>query len=122
MSDVIFPERVLRPFAQPVTPSELQEGQIYFSVQFVDPEMLVPILEPLVFVGRDLVEGDTDTFYLQDLESYREGRRFESEGTDTTDAVFFRAPTDGLSHIFDFDHALDVLLACSLRRESNEAV
>jgi hypothetical protein len=52
-------ERHLKPYAGPVPASELQESCVYFSLNHFDDDMLIPILEPLVFAGRNLVElGD----------------------------------------------------------------
>ena len=73
-----FEERELKPYAEPVVSDDLRVGSIYFYVQFVDDEMLIPVVEPLVFVGTDLTADDQGTFYFQDVESYRQGVRFES--------------------------------------------
>lgn len=42
-------------------------GQIYFSVQFGDEDLLVPILEPLEFVGTNLHAGDVNQLYFRSL-------------------------------------------------------
>ena len=49
-----FDGRDLKSYAEPVSSSELQEGQIYFSINYVDDEMLVPVIETLVFIGKNL--------------------------------------------------------------------
>jgi hypothetical protein len=40
-----FEERELKSYAEPVTPNLLTEGEVYFSVQFADEDMLIPIME-----------------------------------------------------------------------------
>jgi len=35
--------------------------------------MLIPIIETLVFIGRNLEVGDGEKVYFQDIESHREG-------------------------------------------------
>ena len=69
--------RELRPrgLERRVAATELQEESTYFSVQFVDDDMLVPIMLPLVFIGRNLNSGDVSRIYFQDAESFRRGTR-----------------------------------------------
>jgi len=68
-----FEGRDLKNYVEPVSASELREGEVYFAVNYVDNEMLVPIMEPLVFIGRNLESGDVSRVYFQDVESRREG-------------------------------------------------
>ena len=109
-----FAERELKPYAEPVPIEELKEGSVYFAVTFVDPEMLIPICQPMVFIGRNLEEHDRDVLYFQDAETYRLGVRRES-ATPDDDATFYSGTT--ADHIFEYERALDRLLACSLRRQ-----
>ena len=103
----------LKPCAEPVTSDELQVGAITFP-QF-DNEMFVPVLEPLVFVGRNIARDDEGTLYFQDAESYRKGIRFESSESDEAD---FYAQREGeTNHIFEYEQALDALLRCSIHRK-----
>lgn len=110
-----FPARQLKPYAEPVSPEDLSEGRIYFSLTFADPAMLNPTLEPLVFIGRDLAMDDRGALYFQDLDSYRRGIRF-SDADQAHEAVFIEASAQEINHVFEFEKALDVLLLCSLRR------
>jgi hypothetical protein len=82
---MIFEEREVKPYGEPVLPEQLDEEgeEIYFSLNFLDDDMLIPVLEPLVFIGRDLCEGDSQQVYFQDAESYRQGIRFDSGPTAT---------------------------------------
>lgn len=100
------------PYAEPVDVSALQEGRVYFAFGFLDTEMLIPSLEPVVFIGRDLEPGE-GLFYFQDAESYRRGVRSDSKDADI-EAVFTCGAKP--SHIFDFEFALNQLMLCSLRR------
>lgn len=112
-----FEARDLKPYAEPMVPRALSVDAIYFSVQFVDDEMLIPELEPLVFIGRNLGVDDQGLLYFQDAGSYRQGRRFESGDTD--DAVFYAQTDDEIKHIFEYERALDVLLTCALKRRQS---
>jgi hypothetical protein len=108
-----FEARELSPGAVPVVAHGLQVGETYFSVQFIDEEMFVPTIEPLVFVGRNLAPFDRHTVYFQDAESHRQGVRFDS-GAER--GVFSAQGEDEINHIFEFEHALNLILVCSIRR------
>lgn len=110
-----FEARELRPFAEPVSAAELQEGSVYFAVTFVDADMLIPTIETLVFVGRNLGPEDVGKVYFQDVHSYRHGIRYGPDSEDEW-AEFQTASEDGVNHIFEYERALDQLLKCSLRR------
>jgi hypothetical protein len=110
-----FEERELKPYAEPVTASLLEEGDVYFSVQFTDEDMLIPIMETWVFAGRKLDTEDTEGYlYFQDIESYRQGIRYASATPDN--ATFQIATEENVNHIFEYEHALDQLMKCSLKR------
>ena len=76
-----FEARELKSFAEHVSASELRDNEVYFSLQFVvDGSILIPILEPLVFIGRDLDDdGELDLLYFQKLESFRGGVRYRPD-------------------------------------------
>jgi hypothetical protein len=109
-------ERELPKHAEPVTAPELQEGAVYFFLNYADHELLIPALEALVFIGRDLEPGDNRQVYFQDIESYRRGIRY-GMASEADDAQFSAGSEDQLGHIFEFERALDELLRCFLRRE-----
>ena len=63
-----FEERELKPYAEPVTASLLKQGEANFSVQYVDGDGHIPIVETWVFAGRKLSPEDTgDTLYFQEM-------------------------------------------------------
>ncbi len=118
MQPLHFEERALRSYAEPLSIDELEEGEVYFTIQFSGPDRggLFPIMETLVFVGFNLDEEDVKRrVYFQGLESYQAGIRY---GTATSeDRSHFYAQEPGhLSHIFKYENALNELLKCSLRR------
>jgi hypothetical protein len=111
-----FEARELKSYAEPVTASLLKEGQVYFSVQFADEEMLIPIMETWVFAGRKLDPTDTEEhLYFQDVESYLQGIRYDT--ATPQNAAFQVALEENTSHIFEYERALEQLMKCSLRRE-----
>lgn len=124
-----FEGRELTTYAKPVGGHALQVGTTYFSLTYLDNEMLVPMLEPLVFIGRNLCGGDVGRVYFQDAESYRRGVVFDPTDDEAEPiasggailarvdrAVFYDAAENHTTNIFEYDHALDELLKCSLRR------
>lgn len=111
-----FNGRELKPWVEPVLSTELEEGKVYFAVNYVDEQMLIPVMETLVFVGRNLEPGDAGKVYFQDVESFREGVRYGSDLEDEL-ARFHTGSENMLGHIFDYERALDVLMHCSLRRK-----
>jgi hypothetical protein len=110
-----FEERELKPYALPVTANVLKEGEVYFSIQFADEDMVIPIMETWVFAGKRLDPADTEDFlYFQDVESYLQGIR-DASATDEN-ATFQVATEESTNHIFEYEHALDQLMKCPLRR------
>jgi hypothetical protein len=103
-------------YAEPVTPAELREGGVYFAVSFVDREMLIPTMEAVVFIGRNLQSGDFGKVYFQDIESYRRGVRYET-ATDDDYAQFSVGSEEEVGHIFEFERALERLMGCAIRRK-----
>ena len=110
-----FEGRDLKPYVEPVSSEQLQEGTIYFAVNYVDREMLIPTMETLVFVGRNLESGDKGRVFFQDVRSYRKGVKYDWEATDAI-GTFYSGSENQIGHIFEFEQALDNLLRCLLRR------
>lgn len=109
---MLFEARELKAGGEPVLPDKLRQGEVYFSVLFLDDKGFVPIPDPMVFIGRDLESGDVNKLYFQDFGSYRRGVRYESANGDD-DADF---QVNAQSHIFEYARALDVLMYCELLR------
>ena len=110
-----FPATELMPYAEPILPQEMQEGRVYFALQFFDHDLLVPHLYPLIFLGHDL-DGDSKNLrYFQDFDSYTAGIRYDTK-TDEDSACFQVCGPDGGNHIFEYEHALKVLMRCALTR------
>lgn len=111
-------EREVKSYAEPVSAAELKEGSIYFFVNFIDGELLIPAMEPVVFVGRNFESGDEGRVYFQDIYSYLEGIRYDTPEpvSEESSAEFHTGSEDELGHVFEYEQALDVLIACSLRR------
>lgn len=115
-SSTQFPARTLKPYAEPVSAGELQEGTTYFSVAFLDDDMLIPTFEAIVFLGVDLAQSEVPGgLYFQDAASYRQGIRLQSASDEDGARFLIQAPHQ-LGSFFGYENALDELLACSLRR------
>jgi hypothetical protein len=111
---MFFKQRELKPYSEPVLVTELEQDGVYFSLNYVDEEMLLPAMEPVVFIGRNLGKEDVDHLYFQDITSYGAGVRYSSDND--VPATFFVGAADKVRHIFEFEQALSELMRCSLRR------
>ena len=106
--------RELQLGAEPIPTASLREGSEYFSVQYADEQLLIPIIGTWIYIGRGLEESEPDLLYFQDVESYHQGVRYGKSGEENAS---FHLSRDGkLHHMFDFERALNELLKCALRR------
>ena len=114
-----FPACELKNYAEPVTTNVLKEGEIYFSLQYVDESLLIPMMETWVFVGKNLRSEDAgERLYFQDVGSYQQGVRYQ---TATGENSSFQVATHGnIKHIFEFENALKELMKCGLRRKKSK--
>jgi hypothetical protein len=62
-------------YAEPVEAKLLRKGEVYLSVQFADERMCIPIVETLVFLGKDVDGKGPELLYFQDVESHQQGIR-----------------------------------------------
>lgn len=111
-----FEARDLKPYAEPIPPSDLKMGVIYFAVNFIDDAMLIPVVAPRVYIGEDL-DAEEPGHYFQDVDSYRRGIRFKSSGGEAN--AIFEIGTE--KHIFEYERALDVLMRCALNRRAAQS-
>jgi hypothetical protein len=124
-----FEGRELKPYGEFVKASELVVGRVYFRVSYLDEDMVIPELVPLVFIGRDLGPEEPG-LYFQDAESFLSGKRWDDtndepaarsidEDVDTSDGHkgwFETQSEETYSHVYEFDKALNDLQSCSLKR------
>ena len=54
----------LKEYAEPVTAGALEEGKVYFSVQYADEDLHIPIIETWVFVGKNLRPGSPESVFI----------------------------------------------------------
>ncbi len=123
-----FEAREIKPYSIPVSPSELKVGEVYFSISYVDEYMHYPIMETLVFIGRDLdiIDKDPDLddrvqVYFQDYESYALGIRIDNLPKNN-EAILSSYIEDELNGVYEFERALDQLMWCSLKRRGLEEI
>lgn len=104
--------------AQSVRPSELVKGSTYFMVSYVDDDLLIPIVEPMVFLGRS-IHGDADgKLYFQNAESFTHHGPYP-EATDGDQDVF-AFPDEGLGSILNLDEAVEELQRCLARKRGQQ--
>jgi len=112
-----FNGRDLKPYLETVEPDNLIEGQEYFSISYVDEERLLPIIDSLVYVGKNLETEDKNVYYFQDLVSYSAGIRYNSS-YHGEQAEFHTG--DIINSIQNYEQALNELLRCSLLRKRKQ--
>src|SRR5262249_518821 len=107
-----------------VKPEQLREGDTYFTVGYADPDLLLPSLEPVVFIGRDVEQPGSDYIYFQDIDSYRDGvpprvRLHHANGEEGGELrgllQRFGSDTPG---VMDYENGVNELLRCYIRRET----
>ena len=127
-SGLWFDAKQLSQFQECIDESELKEGETYFTVYYLDDEMLVPQLTPVTFIGRQL-DGDEpeDTLYFQDYDSYRQGLRWppNQTGDSQPDVTGVRVTITSVkssesTDVCSYEQALDSILKCALRRRSQK--
>jgi hypothetical protein len=109
-----YPATELKPYAEPVSSDQMQEGRVYFSLMFADPDMLVPVLYPLIYLGH-LDSDDPSLRVFQNFDSFIDGVRYSTHTDEQTEFFEVYGPEGG-NHIFDYGHALEGLMRCALNR------
>jgi hypothetical protein len=97
-----------------VSPGELQVGKVYWALTFIDDALTIPELQPRVFIGVDLVDGDNGLYYFQDAASYFA----KIGGLGAESGAVFSMPADSLTYTFHFEGALERLRLCEDRRNA----
>jgi len=112
-----FEGRELKPYAVPVSDHTLGEGSVYFLVRFADDAMLIPEMDTVVYIGKNLEGESEDRYHFQDLASYQARGRLDPKQCDGP-ATLFNCGIDELSGVYEFEAALEILMRCSLRRKA----
>jgi hypothetical protein len=94
-------------YAQPVVPETLHVRETYFSLTFIDDEMMIPVLIPIVFLG----ETEDGQFLFQDAESFYLGPEAGDEPIN-----YSAYSKQSLASVFDYESMLHGLLQCFARR------
>lgn len=110
-----FPATELPPYGEPASSEEMQEGRVYFALQYLDRDGLVPHCYPLIYLGNDL-DGDSENLrFFQHFDSYRAGVRYSAHREEDSECFEVYEPDQG-KHIFEFENALKLLMRCALTR------
>ena len=122
-----FEAREVRSHTEFVRVTDLVVGKVYFNVTYMDYDMVVPEVVPLVFIGRDL-HSDEAGLYFQDVESHARGEAFDpADWAETDGSTVDRSrpetvrfdvfeDDDEYSSVCDFDGMLDEILRTAFRR------
>ena len=110
-----------------MSPGSLQLGTAYYHVRFADPDMTVPAVEPVVYIGMDVFPDEdpeaTGTHYFQDALSYRfcgsaAGDDFRPHPD--IEALIHPVTPDQIGHsLHDLDGVIDALTEARQRTLAN---
>ncbi|MGO4703281.1 hypothetical protein [Dyella sp. 2RAB6] len=112
-----FDQREIPPYGQYTESDKLIIGETYFHVSYIDHAMTIPMMSTLTYIGKNLLDDEVNTLYFQDVESYRAGLRITDENPEPDSGWFESWPEDRYGPVFEFEHALECLMLCSLRRK-----
>lgn len=87
-----FEGREVKPYAEPIAAGDLKEGSVYFLVSFLDNDLLIPTMEALIFIGRNLEADDNGQLYFQDAHSHRRGILYSAGAN--PEATFYQYSED----------------------------
>jgi hypothetical protein len=113
MSTQMGPDQSAMLSSMGVDASRLVVGRMYLAISYLDDDCLVPVVESLVFLGRNVDGEDEHALYFQDAESHREHGAFPNvQGGDARIVVTGPTPPPNL---FELDGAVDELSRCAER-------
>jgi hypothetical protein len=107
--------------AEYVPTRDLRVGRVYFHLAYVDEGGLVPVLEPVVFIGSDLENESEMCVYFQDAASYLRGVRAYPATADGDEDAAVLAPVvysfpSSAGNVFTYEHAIEELIRCAMKR------
>lgn len=97
-----------------VSTKKLTIGNFYFSVCYLDDECVVPEIESLIYIGRNLGGEQDGSLYFQDAQSFVRVGAFPN--TSSADVRVTVTGTEPPPNLFELDGMVDELTRCLLRR------
>ena len=94
--------------------SQLEVGRTYFSVAYTDKWMVMPVIDSLVFIGRDLRGKRDGTLYFQDAASHERDGPMPLRPSGNFNVV--TTEPEPPPNLFDIDGVIDELSRCLARR------
>lgn len=95
---------------------EFSPGKLYFMVQYIDSDLLVPVVQSVIFIGKNVDGEGEDLWYFQDVESHATLGEYPNAEVGPGD--IFVLPREGLSSIVVLDAVVKDLSECSGRRKA----
>jgi hypothetical protein len=105
--------------AEPVEAERLVEGSVYFAVRYLDKDLVVPTMDTLVFMGRDLEADDVGLLYFQHASAYEMGYEYR-QGDKSRGLGIQLYLESSANNVFEYEKALDELMRCSIRRKGTD--
>jgi hypothetical protein len=103
---------------KPVRPGDLKENWVYFLLDYVDREFLIPTLQATIYIGRNLNKGDQGLIYFQDAKSFYSGLRYSGGSPIPAADIFTISELEEDTPVVEYENALAELAECEFRRKS----
>jgi hypothetical protein len=116
-SNGVEPKATIRP----VSVTDLNNSDTYLSVSYLDDQLLIPIVETIVFLGCDIFAEGGDTLYFQYAESYFEQGAFVPGVSQQREPLLAATP-DGLNNIFTVPNGSEALVLCAERWRQKKTI
>jgi hypothetical protein len=97
-----------------IVPDDLVMHKVYFMVVFFDHDLLVPEVDALVYLGKDIFEEGDELHYFEDYEQHAEKRALEGK-PDTASERQVVAVDSRLNNIFTAAGVSQIFLDVSSR-------
>lgn len=109
-------------FSQTLSPlgvpaSRLTVGGLYFVVSYLDEECIIPIVDSLIFLGRNLEGHSEKALYFQDAASHRESGPYPNAHNETATVTVVDSDSDLPPNLFELEGVLDELARCAQRKK-----
>lgn len=93
--------------AEPIDSANLKKGEVYVRISYIDPQLLNPVLQVLIYSGVERGDLNEEFFVFSPIV-----READSRGEKV---CMLRS---GMKNIFDLRKGADEIVRCAFRREA----
>ena len=100
----------------PVNVADIVIGDVYFSVIYHDDDMLFPTMQPLVFLGAEVLCNGDLIYEFQHVSTYHLGQTYDNENEQTALGIV-NFLNSSVNCVYTFENAVKCLVECWNRRK-----